>query len=130
MTGQPLGITAREVRGLHRKGPNRLEEAERFFRRRALPGVARCGRRALLQRHRLLGVGDRGVARENVVDLAGAEQLPDAIVEPRQQQAPAVPLEGRISADQHAQAARVHLADAAHIDGQGGGSPWRTLSRN
>jgi hypothetical protein len=75
----------------------------------------------ILCRQGLLRVGDRRVSRKDIHDLARAKQLPDAIIQAREKQAPAIPLERYVRADEDAEAARVHISDPAHIDHERGG---------
>ena len=52
-----------------------------------------------------LGVGDRWVSREDVINLARPKQVPNLIVETREKQTPATPLERYVRTEQDAETA-------------------------
>ena len=71
------------------------------------------------RRYRLFSIGNRRIAREDIRDLADVEQVPNAVVKPCQQQTPVTPFKGNVHPNQHSEAARIHVTDAAHVDDQG-----------
>src|SRR5437879_4929003 len=71
--------------------------------------------------HGLLRSGRCRVSREDVLDFAGAKKLPDPVVQAGEQQLPAITFKRYVGADEDAESAGVDIADAAHVDDQGGG---------